>query len=254
MRKFVENCEVISNRTVAENIFLLKVRSENIPRNSSPGQFCEILIDSVKPFLRRPFSISDAGNDWLEFMIEVVGSGTEYLSQKKAGDTVNIIGPLGNGFNIKGKFDIAIIVAGGIGIAPFPFLSKKLFQSGRDVLRVAGFSTKKKIPKTIGNEYVISTDDGSKDFHGNVVMLLEHLLMATIYLKTKAFACGPMPMLREVKKFFEKKNVELEVSVETDMACGIGLCQGCVIENAENKGYSLVCKDGPVFDAKKIVL
>jgi dihydroorotate dehydrogenase electron transfer subunit len=255
MSKFIEDAVVVSNKFIAEKFFLLRVKAPQIARAALPGQFCEIKTsETAAPLLRRPFSISNVENDEIEFMIDVVGVGTEILSRKKTGDVVNILGPLGKGFNYTGDFDTAFLLAGGAGVAPFPFLYQKLVEEEKDILAVAGFSSEGKIPENITNKFLIATDDGSVGFHGTAVELAEKILNERKSSKIKAFACGPVPMLKAAKNFFAEKEIELEISVESAMACGIGLCQGCAIEKADVQGYFLICKDGPVFNSKEVIL
>ncbi len=255
MRKFIEDAVVVLSEFVAENTFILKIKTREIARYSLPGQFCEIETGASRSILwRRPFSISNVEGDDVEFMIDVVGAGTERLSKLGKGDKVNILGPLGNGFDFSGGFETAVIVSGGIGYAPFPFLYKKLIENGKKTIRIAGFSSSAKIPRNLEGDFFISTDDGSEGFRGNVLQLAEKTIENLNLNKIKAFACGPLPMLRAAKRFFEGKNIELEIAAETEMACGSGLCQGCAIPKSKGNGFLLVCKDGPVFNSKEIIL
>ncbi len=255
MAKFIEDALVVSNKFVADKTFVLKVKSPEIARAATPGQFCEIKTENSSPILlRRPFSISNVKDDELEFMIDIVGDGTKKLSELRKGNKINILGPLGKGFGFSDDFETAVLVSGGIGFAPFPFLYDKLVANGKKVVRIAGFATAGKIPENLEGEFFIATDDGSEGFRGNVIQLAEKVLNDTPSGKTKAFACGPLSMLRAAKKFFEEKNTELEIATESAMACGVGLCQGCAIKKSSGEGYFLVCKDGPVFNSKEIIL
>ncbi len=247
-KSFTESVEEIQT-----GIFLLKVNSPEIATHCTPGQFCNLLVNETGfPLLRRPFSICDVQNDSVFFMFNIVGQGTEILSNKKEGDLIDIIGPLGKGFDIHGNFEEAIIIAGGIGSAPFPFLIKAL-----DVKKATCFvgGRSKKDVITYGmNEVVISTDDGSLGFKGNVVQLLESKLENYENDRIKVFGCGPNPMLRALSNFTSAHSIHCQISIESVMACGFGICQGCPVEKKEDGAFVLVCKDGPVFNAENVIL
>ncbi|HEX2867607.1 MAG TPA: dihydroorotate dehydrogenase electron transfer subunit [Ignavibacteriales bacterium] len=250
----IVNAEVTQLIELGSSIFLIKVRCPEIAREASPGQFCNIRVsESNFPLLRRPFSICDVDGDYLYFMFNVLGEGTTILSHKKIGETLDILGPLGQGFNFEGDYEAAVFVAGGLGAAPFPFLTRMLPQTKKLFTFVGGRSSSDVITYGMKNE-IISTDDGSKGFKGNVVELLEANRKILEESKIKVFACGPTPMLRAVKEFCMKYSYNCEISVESAMACGFGICQGCPIEALDKEGYYLVCKDGPVFDIKKVAL
>ncbi|MBN2572646.1 MAG: dihydroorotate dehydrogenase electron transfer subunit [Ignavibacteriales bacterium] len=246
----IENSIVESNERINSNVYLLKVTSPEIASQIGVGQFCNIKVsDTDYPLLRRPLSICDVEDDKLFFLYQVVGVGTEILSRKMKGDRLNILGPLGNGFNIQDDFETAIIVAGGIGIAPFPFLIKKIMN--KNIITYVGFKTKADIIDYGLKNCKYSTDDGSLDFKGTCVDLLKSE-GKTLNSKCKIFACGPNSMLRNLKEFCSDKNITCEVSLESVMACGFGICQGCAVESKNDDNYKLVCKDGPVFNINEI--
>ncbi|MGE5432596.1 MAG: dihydroorotate dehydrogenase electron transfer subunit [Syntrophomonadaceae bacterium] len=250
----IVNAEVTQLIELGESIFLLKAHCPEIAREASPGQFCNIKVsDSNFPLLRRPFSICEADGDSISFMFNVLGEGTKILSHKKAGEPLDILGPLGNGFNVNGDYESAIFVAGGLGAAPFPFLTKAMPEDKKLFTFVGGRSSADVITYQMKN-VIISTDDGSKGFKGNVVQLLEANKSLLDESRIKVFACGPTPMLRAVKDFCMKYSYNCEVSTECAMACGFGICQGCPIQALDKDGYYLVCKDGPVFDIRKVVI
>lgn len=242
------------NYLLENSIHLIKIYSPEIAKNCCPGQFCNIKVScSDYPLLRRPFSICDTDGNNISFIFNIYGEGTKLLSQKKIGEEIDIIGPLGNGFNLKGDYNTAIIVAGGLGAAPFPFLIKSLPKDKKVISFIGGRTAKDVI--TYGmNNIIISTDDGSLGFKGNVIQLLEENINLLLSEKVKVFSCGPNAMLRALKEFCIKYDIVCEVSTECAMACGFGICQGCPIEAADKDGYYLVCKDGPVFDIRKVVI
>ncbi len=249
-----KNAVVKSVAEIQDDIFILKVESERIAAEAKPGQFCNIKVsDSVAPLLRRPFSICDIEENIISFQFNLVGEGTKILSKKKQGDVLNIMGPLGNGFNYDGEYKDAIIVAGGIGAAPFPFLLNKI-NSVKNVTTFIGGRTKNDLIDYKLKNVMQSTDDGSMGFHGNVVQLLESEISKFDINTTKIFACGPNPMLKALSKFTIKNGFECEISTESVMACGFGICQGCNIEGVNSERFLLVCKDGPVFNAEDVRL
>jgi dihydroorotate dehydrogenase electron transfer subunit len=250
----ITNSVLVDNIELENSIHLIKIHSPVIAKNCSPGQFCNLKVsDSNFPLLRRPFSICDIDGENLYFIFSIYGEGTRLLAQKKIGDLIDILGPLGNGFNLDDEYDTAVIVAGGLGAAPFPFLTKFLPKDKKLFTFVGGRSSKDVI--TYGMKNIItSTDDGTLGFKGNVVELLQENKNVLDLGKIKIFACGPGAMLKALKSFCEINKYNCEASTECAMACGFGICQGCPIEAADREGYYLVCKDGPVFDIRKVNL
>lgn len=251
---FTEKAVVQFLKPIEQNIYLLKAYSPKISQNIKPGQFCNIKVsDTDFPLLRRPFSICEAEGDCVSFLFNIHGIGTKILSGKREGNEIDILGPLGNGFNISGNYDQAVIVAGGLGSAPFPYLINSL-DSSKEVLSYVGAQTKTDLVTYKLKSVSISTDDGTAGFKGNVIELLEK--QKRLFVKNvKLFGCGPTPMLKALQKFSAENNYECEISTECAMACGFGICQGCPIESTANiNSYKLVCKDGPVFNSRDIVL
>lgn len=252
---FIVNSPVVETTQVHENIFIQKIHSPEIARIIKPGQFLNIRVSETNtPLLRRPFSICDVENENIFIMFNVMGEGTKILACKQKDNLVDILGPLGNGFNLDGDYKTAILIAGGLGSAPFPFVTRKI-KSFKSILPLVGGRTKDDVI-TYGMENVqISTDDGSVGLKGNVVQLLEKNLDKIDITLSKVFACGPNAMLRALKDFCIKHNLDCEVSTESAMACGFGICQGCPIESTSNSDkYLLICKDGPVFNVKDVVI
>lgn len=252
---FIINSPVIETKKVHKNIFVQKIYSPEIARIIKPGQFLNIRVsENYFPLLRRPFSICDVDDENIFIMFNVLGEGTKILAHKNQGELLDILGPLGNGFNLDGSYDTAIIVAGGLGSAPFPFVTKYL-KNKKNILSFVGGRTEDDVI-TFGMENVLtSSDDGSVGFRGNVVQLLEKNFNTINISSSKVFACGPTPMLSSLKEFCLKHNLDCEVSTESAMACGFGICQGCPIESTTQKDkYLLICKDGPVFNVKDVVL
>jgi dihydroorotate dehydrogenase electron transfer subunit len=255
MSIYIEYSEVVNNQKIAEDIYFLKVKNFNIARAVTPGQFCNIKVnDYSAPFLRRPLSVAYAKNEIVGFIYEVVGTGTKILSELKEGDSISLEGPLGNGFKMNHDTDIAILLGGGIGIAPLPFLRERLSKHGINSMLFWGARVSSKLNLSLFDNVFYATDDGSEGFSGNVIENIRNIWSSVQKPNITAYACGPIPMLKSATKFFNEKNVDLQISTESKMACGIGLCQGCPIKSADSEGYRLVCKEGPVFNSKEVTL
>jgi dihydroorotate dehydrogenase electron transfer subunit len=250
-------CPVQSCHEVAVKTFLLQFTSPEIAASAQPGQFVNILTAETGkgPFLRRPFSISRVENDIIELIFHVVGIGTDLLSRKQHGDWIDVIGPLGRPFHGNAEYDIALLVAGGIGVAPFPFLTDDLLKRGKHIETFVGYRNTGQVFTEHLQNVRIATDDGSNGFHGNVVQLLESFLVQNNFGKTKIFACGPTVMLKALTELAQHKHLCCEMSLEGQMACGFGICQGCAVERTEGTTtYALVCKDGPAFLSTEVNL
>ncbi len=249
---------ILSNEPVGENIYRIELLSPEISTASKPGQFINIKVsENLDPLLRRPFSVYNVIDDRIQIIFNVVGKATKILSSKKVGEKIDIIGPLGNGFNLNDDFDTALIVAGGLGIAPFPFLTKILKEKNKNIISLVGARTKSQLVLDGFVNVNTATDDGSYGHKGTVVELFKLKVMNNDIVKTpsafKVFACGPIPMLKAIIELCDKLNLNCEVSVEAPMACGTGLCQGCAVKTRDGK-YKLACKDGPIFNSKDILL
>jgi len=246
--------KVVQIFELEKSIYLMKLYAPEVAANCYPGQFVNIKVtNSTFPLLRRPFSICDVEGENVIFMFSVYGEGTKLLASKKTGEDIDLLGPLGRGFNIDDDYDAAFFVAGGIGVAPFPFLTRMLPEDKKVYSFIGGRSVHDVITYGMKN-YLISTDDGTLGFKGNVVELLENNIELFKNHKVKIFGCGPTAMLRALKAFSLKYDFNCEVSTESAMACGFGICQGCPIETPEREEYYLICKDGPVFNVKSVIL
>ena len=252
---FIYNAPVEKLISLDNNIFLIKVRCPEIANAIQPGQFLNVRVsESIFPLLRRPFSVCDVEGEFLYLMFNILGEGTKLLAKKHIGETIDILGPLGNGFNFHGNFGTAIIVAGGLGTAPFPYLIRKINDEKNIKCFVGGRSSHDVIQYGM-IDTVVSTDDGSIGFKGTVIDLLNQNLKEIKSSKPKIFGCGPNAMLRALKEFAIKNDIECEASTECAMACGFGICQGCPIEAVNQlEKYYLVCKDGPVFNVRDVVI
>jgi len=249
--------KIISNLKLSNNYWHLEFESGLIAKQAKPGQFVQIRVaDGATPLLRRPLSIHAAGALKVKIIYEVVGEGTGILSTKKPGEFLDILGPLGNGFDcarpVESRGGKNILVAGGIGVAPLVFLAEKLKLSKPLVL--IGAQTKKQIIclpefKALGCGLKLATDDGALGFKGRVTDLLKIVLEQT--KPARIFSCGPYLMLKAVAQIAGENRINAQLSLEEHMACGIGACLGCVVET--KSGYKTVCKDGPVFFSEELV-
>lgn len=244
--------KVLDNRKVGASFYLLVLQDSAIARNAKPGQFVHMRIGaSCDPLLRRPFSLHWVEGDSFEILYQVVGRGTGLLSQVRRGEALDLLGPLGRGFDLKGVRS-PLVVAGGLGIAPLLFLTQK-FSGERPTVLIGG-STKEEIlceerVRALGAEVRIATEDGSSGTKG----LVADLLATTLSSHRSVFACGPTGMLKEVAEICQRKGVSSQLSLEGRMGCGVGACLGCGVKSKAG-GYKRVCSDGPVFHSSEIVL
>ena len=248
-------CPVVSRETVGPEIHVLKFHSPELCSTVKPGQFVNIKIsDSFYPLLRRPFSVYHVHHETAEVIFSVVGIGTEILAAKRVGDMVDLIGPLGSSFTLEGHYETAILVAGGLGVASLPLLTQSI-RGKRSIASFLGARSKDHLIPTHLENLFVATDDGSAGYHGTVVDLLRDELGKKRFTRPKIFACGPVGMLDSVNGIARDLDVPCEISLESAMACGFGICQGCPIERSDHqKKYSLVCKEGPVFDSRSVRL
>jgi len=253
--------KITENTPINKDHNLLVLSPDNIQQHPLPGQFYMIGTDfSYDPLLKRPFSIfretSSAEGGELQFLYRIKGKGTKRLKEMKKGETVNLLGPLGNGYPMPGKNLTPILIAGGIGIASlFPLAEKlsgniHLFYGARTKNELLMLNELKGLVK---KELLISADDGSEGTKGTVVDVLNNFFTRHSSLVTRhlLYACGPSPMLEAVSKFAAEKGIKGYISMEENMACGVGACLGCTVKT--KKGYKRVCKEGPVFSAEEIV-
>ena len=251
----IEQCAVEDVRRAGEGIFLLSFTSRTISRTLRPGQFVNIRVDGgCDALLRRPFSAYRIRGEVVEIIFQVVGRGTDALRRKVPGDSIDVMGPLGVPFRTDGgDFRTAVLVGGGLGVAPLPILTEALRGCGVTIMTFLGARTSAHLVTSHLEGLRTATDDGSAGYHGTVVDLAAHTMRESPPPLPKIFACGPTPMLRAVASLARASGIPCEVSLEGPMGCGIGICQGCPVERAgEEPAYALMCKDGPTFDISTI--
>lgn len=261
---------------------LLVLKSPLIARLAQPGQFLMVRVgDRPYPLLRRPFSIHSRGEETLEIFFAKAGEGTTMLAEKKAGESLDILGPLGKGFSIPrglwGK--TAYLIGGGRGIAPLHFLAQELRLKSVLPIIFYGGKTEADVPllQKFAAQQVdvfVSTDDGSHGFHGFASAMLERKLTQTFQKSPSSslrrssgkatvqpsppahiYACGPDPMMKRIAEIAARHNIPAQFSLESVMGCGIGACWGCVkkIKRGEKAQWVKICEEGPVFEASEIV-
>lgn len=262
--------KILKNGFFKADHFELILEAPEVAAKAKPGQFAEIKIDGEGLLLRRPFSFLDADPEKGEIKIwyRVVGKGTTALSKMKAGEELDIIGPLGNSFYLDEGVENLVLVGTGCGVANLLFFTKAILNNPGLVYRsdkkmpdnlkihaIIGARTEdfllgEKEFKDYGIETLISTDDGSRGYKGFVTDVLKDL---TSKVKIdEVLTCGPNEMMVEVAKICQKSEILCLAAVEQRMACGLGACNGCVIKT--KTGYRRVCKEGPIFKGSEIVV
>lgn len=245
-----ETVKVISQEKLASDVYSLWLETSKMAGLARAGQFVSVYCKDGANLLPRPISICEVEGNKLRLVYRVVGKGTNEFSHLVTDDTVVVTGPLGNGYEL---FDEdAILIGGGIGIPPMLQLAKSL-NCKKEI--VVGYRDELFLDKELAQfgRVTIATEDGSVGTKGNVLMAIEEQGITGKVI----YACGPMPMLRAVKKFSEEKGIECFISLEEKMACGIGACLACVCKTKEKDEHSQVnnariCKEGPVFNAKEV--
>lgn len=266
--------KVASNEEVAPGHFVTTFEDGQIGSSAQPGQFFQIRLQGPgAPFLPRPLSIFDwhrsSRGEIIGFKVlyKVIGDGTAALSRLAKGDEAAVTGPLGNSFEMPGEGRKVFIVAGGIGIAPFMALSKKCIDAGIDAADIElfyGARTQELLVEQeafseAGIRVSVITDDGSSGRKGTALELLEERLVEIEPGLAAVYASGPTPMLNALAVFCRKRDIAAQLSLEARMICGIAVCNSCAIKvvsakDAEGWEYKLVCRDGPIFDARSLYI
>ncbi len=252
--KKADKYTLIKKSQPVRGIYDFTVRAPEIAAAAECGQFLHIDCGESS-FLRRPISICDAWDGNVRFIFEVKGIGTAELAKKEPGDMIDIMGPLGNSFIVSDEYKKAVIIGGGIGIFPLYALAKRLDEPAVFL----GFRTADRVVmedefRAVSEKTFVSTDDGSYGLDGYAVNYMEKYLdenEADII-----YSCGPMPLLRAVKRIAEERSIKCRLSLEQRMGCGIGACLVCSCETIfeGTDRYKRVCKDGPVFWSGEVTL
>lgn len=253
--KYKEMAKVISQEKLMDGIYSMWIQTEQIAAEAVPGQFISVYSKDGSRMLPRPISLCEIDREagTLRIVYRVAGAGTAEFSAYEAGETIEILGPLGNGFPLLEKK--AFLIGGGIGIPPMLQLAKELNCEKQVVVGYRDSSMFLTEELAANGTLYVATEDGSVGTKGNVMdAIRENALDAEVI-----YACGPTPMLRAIKAYALEHNIECYISLEERMACGIGACLACVCKSKEIDHHTHVnnkriCKDGPVFLATEVEL
>ena len=256
MKKYMSDLSVVANESVGNGFFLMTLKFDDEVPDVRPGQFVEIRVKGADGvMLRRPISIHDFDSVkcTMTLLVHIVGDGTKALSQYSIGDKVDVVYPLGNGFDLKEAGNRPLLVGGGVGVAPLFLLAKELKAIGAEPVFLLGAKTANGLLRI--NEYQavckvdVATEDGSLGVKGFVT---NHPDLSIDGLRnfTSVLQCGPTPMMKAVAAKATEAGDKCFASLENMMACGIGVCLCCV--NDTVNGMKRVCADGPVFNVKEL--
>lgn len=255
MKKLIQDFKLIKNRRVNNEYYVLELQADNKLPELKPGQFAELRIDNSQDvFLRRPISLYDVDfqNNVIHLLIQEVGKGTRKLAEAEEGTYINMIYPLGNSFTYADVKN-ALLIGGGVGVAPLLYLGKYLHERGIKPTFILGFRSKDLLVDVAEFEkygkVFITTDDGSAGEKG--VVLNHSVLSKNLSEYDKIYTCGPEIMMKAVARFADEHKLDCEASLENTMACGFGACICCVQETV--RGNLKVCEEGPVFNTKEII-
>lgn len=251
------DCKILENRYISGKTYLLKLQAPDIAKNTKSGQFVMVkptLEDCYDPLLRRAFAIADVEDDTITLFYDVYGKGTSYLTTRNKGEYLKVLGPLGNNL-FPEEYDNYIIVGGGIGFAGLSLFIKEIKRKGKKYTALYGARKKEDLSmiewiEENQVEVIYYTDDGSFGKKGLVTQDLEKIIEDNP--EAPLLVCGPKGMMKAVSKIAVSKNRPCYLSLESRMACGIGICVGCVVKDKNKDTYVRVCYEGPVFEAKEI--
>ena len=259
--KFDTHTIIISNEKVAEDHYLLRCECSEIAQHAQPGQFIHVLISNgAGLLLRRPFTIYTVDDREITMLYQIIGEGTQQLSEMPKGTSLHVLGPLGNTFDIENTPEPAILVGGGAGIASLMLLAGALRAHDVQTIGLVGGQHQDRLLsvddlEAIGVTVHIATDDGSVGHHGFVTDILTDMLRKNDLHRPIIYACGPHGMLAAVTKITTEFAVPAQVAMENRMGCAMGVCLGCVCPvriDANRIEYQRVCTEGPVFNAADI--
>ena len=236
--------KITSNEKIARDIFKMTLAGDT-SAITAPGQFVNIKLDGF--FLRRPISVCDCVGENLTLIYKTVGRGTEQMSRMAAGDELDLLTGLGNGYNTKKSGGSPLLVGGGVGVPPMYMLCRKLISEGKNVTVVLGFNSKDDVFyenefRALGADVHITTADGTygtKGFVTDVIKIIQY---------TFFYTCGPEPMFRAMHKIMKTPG---QYSFEERMGCGFGACMGCSCKTLT--GNKRICKEGPVMESEEII-
>ena len=235
---------IVSNIALTDSVYKMVLQGDT-SAITAPGQFVNLKLDGL--YLRRPISVCDLEGDKLTIVYKTVGKGTERMSRMEAGEKVDILTGLGNGYDMSLSGDKPVLLGGGVGVPPMYLLAKELIKQGKKVSVILGFNTKSEIFyeeefKILGCDVTVTTVDGSYGTKGFVTTALETVDYTYFY------TCGPEPMLKAV---YKASSTSGQMSFEKRMGCGFGACMGCSCKTIT--GYKRICKEGPVMKKEEIL-
>ncbi len=247
------------NSKIADHIYLMTIKAPEISETARPGNFILISLGTTyDPLLRRPMSISNVKGDHLQILYQLVGRGTVQMSRFKVHDEVNIIGPLGNGFNTD-KSGSNLLIGGGIGVAPLIFLYENLLKKGRPAKFIVGMKSRELdgILAGLEGEIEIARENSPNESSKLVTDLLEPVLKENKI--DNIYCCGPEQMYGAIKRICaDYSDIFIQVSLDRHMACGVGACMGCVVPVRKKDRKESVnlraCVEGPIFDLEEVIL
>ncbi|MFH0883845.1 MAG: dihydroorotate dehydrogenase electron transfer subunit [bacterium] len=258
--KTLENATVVSHRQIRERIVSLWLRAPRIAGRAHPGQFVHVRVSQAfQPLLRRPISIGRVHGDELELVWRIVGAGTEILARAQPDDVVDLLGPLGRPFTIDPNVDKSLLVGGGLGAPPVVYLYERLKSLGKDASLIVGARSRADLPLADDDPLLrgITVVTEAKDKHFRTGLATEPLMELLSKRRnegalehTAVYSCGPWGLVGALQKTIPRGDLKVvEVSLEQQMGCGVGVCQGCaVVAEGGPTPYRLTCSDGPVFD------
>ena len=256
MKKYILDLQLTRVERLHERCVLLQATDPLGPLPEMlPGQFAQLRVDGSKnTYLRRPISIHQVAKEanLVSFLVQTVGDGTRALAKLQAGDTLNAVLPLGNGFTLpQTEGERVLLVGGGVGVAPLYQLCSALREQNQHAVFLLGARSANDLLRLDAYkalaEVCVTTEDGSMGEKGFVTQhsLLQHETFDRIY------CCGPKPMMMAVARYAKQTGTPLQVSLENQMACGLGACL-CCVEDTQKEGHVCVCKDGPVFNVEDL--
>ena len=250
-RKGCHNAVVLENLPVMPGVFRLRLRCPDVASAARPGQFVMVRCDDH--LLRRPISIAgaDVGSGEISLLIARVGTGTAWLGERRPGEMLDVVGPLGNGFTIDDGAGKLLLIGGGMGIAPLNFLAEYAGRLGHEITLALGARTAELLcpPEHLADtgECLLFTEDGSAGATGRVTDCPDSIIAGA----DRIFVCGPIPMYRALSRDSRFTGRPVQISLEVRMACGTGLCYGCTVKTTG--GPRQVCSHGPVFGMDEII-
>lgn len=253
--------KIIDRRQLAPDTWKLTLECPEIAASAKPGQFVMASVESIdevpSPILKRALAVYSTGHDSFSLLVRIEGDGTRKICQVAPGNRLNLVGPLGNGFDLeRAAGTCSIIAAGGSGIASVYLLARELRNRGEQVCLVYGGKSSSDLAgledfRALNIPLHTAAEDGSSGYRGLVTGALLQVLAGLEGKALNIYACGPNPMMQAVSALAAERTIPCQISVEIKMACGFGVCLGCAVKTV--RGNRLACTHGPVFDAREFI-